>query len=727
MITYNSECQSFKIDTNKSSYVFGIVDGKYLVHYYYGAHISDSNVGQLTAITKDSFPSNNKRDKLSFMDCEAFEFPTEGVGDFRPSAIEIEDSKGHTGLELSYVSHEIYKGKKTLSGLPQTFGSESDCETLEVTLKDSLVGCNVVLSFSVFDGIDAIVRSARVTNSGEEPFWVKRFFSLCLDADDRNYELLTLYGNWARERAIDRMPIRHGYQGVSSKRGITSHQEQPFLALVTPNTDQNLGEAYGFNFIYSGNFEAGVYVNHYDCKRVLMGINPYHFSWKLEKGESFQSPEAVMVFSKEGLGHMSRTFHDLYRKHLIRSPYRNKKRPILINNWEATYFDFNTEKLIDIAREAQKSGIEMLVMDDGWFGNRFDDNRSLGDWKVNEEKLPGGLGFLVSEVNKLGMKFGIWMEPEMVSPDSDLYRAHPDWAIQIPKREAGLARNQYVLDLTRPEVLEHTWNSINSVMDSANIEYVKWDMNRPLSDIGSLDMDKDSAGRFFHKYVMAVYELQNRLVSSYPELLLENCSSGGARFDPGMLYYSPQIWCSDDTDAIERLAIQEGTALVYPLSAIGAHVSDCPNHVLGRTVPFETRGHIALFGTFGYELDITKIPESDRNEIPKQVKLYHKYNDLVREGDYYRLASFSENHLYDSWMVVSKDQKEALVTFVNVHNRPNYKPFRLRLSGLLPDRKYLLLETGESFYGDVLMNGGLLVSRPWGDFKSQLFTLKIAD
>ena len=477
---------------------------------------------------------------------------------------------------------------------------------------------------------------------------------------------------------------------------------------------------YGMHFVYSGNFIGQVELGQFDTVRVGMGIHPENFCWKLEKGESFQTPEVVLVYSDTGYDGMTHQFHELYRNHLIRSEYKDKKRPILINNWEATYFDFNTEKLLSIAKKASELGIEMLVMDDGWFGHRNDDSSSLGDWYVNEEKLNGGLKHLVDEVNKLGLKFGIWFEPEMISPDSKLYEAHPDWAIQIPGREGSLCRNQYVLDLTRKEVRDYAYESVASILRSANIEYVKWDMNRQLSDIGSYGLPADRQGELYHRYVLAVYEMQERLVTEFPHLLLENCSGGGARFDPGMLYYSPQIWCSDDTDAVERLKIQESTAMIYPLSTMGAHVSDCPNHTVGRVTPFETRGHVALAGTFGYELDITKIPEEDRQMIPKQVAMYHKYNDLVRSGDYYRIASYQENHYFDCYEVVSKDKSEALVTFVQVINRPNYKSRRITLKGLDPQKNYCLEGEDTVYAGDTLMYAGILIQNPWGDFQSKL-------
>lgn len=454
-----------------------------------------------------------------------------------------------------------------------------------------------------------------------------------------------------------------------------------------------------------------------------MGINAEDFCWKLNQGEAFTAPEVVLTYSEAGLGNMTRNLHDFYRNHMIRSKYAHSKRPILINNWEATYFDFDTEKLLAIARKAAELGIEMLVMDDGWFGNRNDDSTSLGDWFVNEKKITGGLKHLVDGVNKLGLKFGIWMEPEMISPDSRLYEEHPDWALAVPGREAALSRNQYVLDLSRKEVRDYVYESVAAILRSANIEYVKWDMNRQLSDMGSFALPADRQGELYHRYVLGVYELQERLITEFPDLLLENCSGGGARFDPGMLYYSPQIWCSDDTDAVERLKIQEGTALIYPLSSIGAHVSVCPNHTVGRNTPFETRGNVALAGTFGYELDITTIPKENQDLIPKQVALYHKYNDLVREGDYYRIASYQENHEYDCYLVVSKDKREALVTFVQVIGRPNFHSRCICLQGLDPEQNYRIEGKDRLFGGDLLMKAGLLMDDLWGDAQSRLYHL----
>ncbi|CAG9710722.1 putative alpha-galactosidase [Clostridium neonatale] len=546
---------------------------------------------------------------------------------------------------------------------------------------------------------------------------------MCIDFDGLNYDMISLHGSWARERHILRQKVTYGTQTVSSVRGESSHQDNPFIALLDSSATQDFGEVYGFNFVYSGNFLAQVEGCQFDTTRVLMGINPSDFEWKLEPNEEFVAPEVVMVYSDEGIGKMTRTFHNLYRNHLIRGKFKDKERPILINNWEATYFDFDTDKLLSIAREAANVGIEMLVMDDGWFGHRNADNSSLGDWIVNENKIKGGLKYLVDEVNKLGLEFGIWFEPEMISPDSDLYREHPDWCIHIDGRTPALCREQYVLDLTRKEVVDYIYESIKKVLSSANITYVKWDMNRQITDLGSSVIGKEQHGEILHRYVLAVYDMMNRLTTDFPNILLENCSGGGARFDPGMLYYSPQIWCSDDTDAIERLKIQEGTAMVYPLSAMGSHVSDCPNHTVGRTTPFETRGYVALSGTFGYELDITKISEEDRNMIPKQVAMYHKYNDLVREGDYYRIDNFSENNNFDSWAVVSKNKDEALITCIQVLGRPNYHSRRIKLKGLDENSMYRNEETNEIYSGGVLMNGGINLTDLYGDYAGKLIHL----
>ncbi|MBO6239596.1 MAG: alpha-galactosidase [Butyrivibrio sp.] len=724
-IRYIEENRLFVLETENTSYIMGIVDEEgFLGHFYYGDRIDPRDSSYvLNLIEPEYTPGTNGRDRSSFLDRFPFEYSGSNVGDYRNDSINITDHNGNGSVLLCYDSHEIFKGKKKLEGLPAAFGNENDTMSLEITLIDKIIGLKAVLSYSIFDGLDVIARSVRLENTSDYPIMLNKVMSMTMDMDNENYQLLTLYGSWARERMMDFRPIGYGDTLVESFRGESSHQFQPFMALVRNGDSQDTGKTYGFSFIYSGNFQAGVCRSQFDSLRLYMGICEKNFRWKLEKGKCFQAPEVILNYSPCGLGKMTRTFHDLFRNHLIRSPYKDKERPILINNWEATYFNFDSEKLLAIAKEAKKSGIEMLVMDDGWFGERNDDNSSLGDWYVNENKLKGGLKKLVDDINEIGLRFGIWMEPEMISPKSRLYEEHPDWAIQVEGRVPCRSRNQLVLDLTRQEVFEYVYDRIKDVLSSANIEYLKWDMNRQLTDLGSLWLDSDRKGELSHRYMLAVYDLQERLVTDFPDLLLENCSGGGARFDAGMLYYSPQIWCSDDTDAIERLKIQEGTALVFPLSTMGAHVSDCPNHTVGRTTPFNTRGDVALSGTFGYELDITGISRKDREAIKEQVENYHKFSDIYRNGDYYRLASYQRNHEFDAWMVVSKDKKRALLTCVQVVAAPNGKKRVLKLDGLDKNMDYRIADSNMRILGSTLKSAGLQIDMPAGDYQSKLIYL----
>ena len=731
----------FKLDTPNTTYIIGLIaEEGFLGHAYYGSKIQDiQGASALMRIYEAPFtPDTNARDRLSFLDCFPTEYSAHGVGDYRESSIRVKTKNGHSAVLLTYVSHEIYKGKDKLEGLPATFGAENEVTTLAITCEDKVIGLKAVLRYSVFEKVDAIARSVEVINAGEDVIVLNKVMSSCLDMDNRDFDMITMHGSWARERHMERKTLGHGKHSVASLRGEGGHQEHQFMALLEKTATQTYGDVYGFHLIYSGNFRMMAEVNQFNSVRVIGGIEPEDFSWVLKSGEAFQAPEMILVYSSTGLGGMSRAYHDLYRNHLIRSPYKDKKRPILINNWEATYFDFNEEKLLDIAKEASKLGIEMLVMDDGWFGNRYDDNRALGDWQVNEEKLKGGLKKLVDGVNALGMEFGIWFEPEMISPESKLYEEHPDWAIAIPGRTPGLARNQFVLDISRKEVRDYVLDMMFEVLHSANIKYVKWDMNRPLSDLGSACLGAENQGELYHRFVLGMYDMQERLLAEFPDLLLENCSGGGARFDPGMLYYSPQIWCSDDTDAIERLQIQEGTSLIYPLSTMGAHVSVCPNHTVGRNTPFETRGYVALAGTFGYELDITKLSDEDKAMVQKQTAMYHMFNDIVREGDYYRIASYRENHLYDCYQVVSKDKKRSLVFYVQVLNEANMKSRILRLQGLddklvykvneldmnVEDKADIVKATDKAFSGALLMQGGMVMERIWGDFRAKLVYLE---
>ena len=750
-IYFDEESRLFFIETKSTTMCLAVTDTEgFLNNVYYGAKIQRDNLRYLLRTGVGPFvPSVNERDRGSYLDCARMEFPSSGVGDYRPSVVTIEDSAGHDSSQFLYESHRIYKGKECLYAklpegsnvrMPATFDGEGKAETLEITLSDDVLGIKALLSYSVFDDSDAILKSVKLVNDSDSTVIIEKLLSSCLDLDkgvwgEQTPDAVTLSGTWARERRIDRRTLQRGTTEVYSIRGETSHQFQPFMALCDKNADDSIGRIYAQTLIWSGNFICGSSMDQFDNIRSYIGINPEHFKWNLKPGESFQAPEAVLVYTEDGFDGMSHVFHDLFRDHLIRSPYLHKERPVLINNWEATYFDFNTDKLLSIASEAKKCGIEMLVMDDGWFGKRSDDNSSLGDWGVNEDKLPGGLKALSDGLEKMGIKFGIWFEPEMISPDSDLYRAHPDWAIAVPGRKPCKMRNQYVLDITRSEVRDHVYKCVSDILKSAKISYVKWDMNRQLCDLGSMQFDPESMGRLSYLYTISVYDLQGRLLEEFPDLLLENCSGGGARYDAGMLFYSPQIWCSDDTDAYERLSIQAGTEMLYPLSTMGAHVSASPNHITGRVMPFDVRGAVALSGTFGYELDITKIPEEEREAIPGQVELYHRYGEIVREGDYYRIAREAETVYFDAWMSVLKDKSKALLTYIQCRAYPNGKARVIRPKGLNPDASYeiKLIGSGEKktwealspgvLSGKTLMNAGIIVPLLPGDYGQLMFEI----
>ena len=560
-IFYDEARGVFRLTTEHTAYFIGLADGTYVGHAYYGARMEDCGCGYLLRTAEKPLPpSENIWEKAAFADAFPYEYPAWGTGDYRSSCLQARTSQGSRTCDLSYESHRIFDGKPELPGLPSTFaGEKGAAQTLEIVCRDKCIGLKAVLRYSLFEDSDALMRSVTLVNEGTQELYLEKVLSACLDLDNEDYRLLTLTGSWARERRMQYRRLMQGLQAVESRRGISSHQEHPFAALATPNITETTGEVYAMHFVYSGNFLAEAELSQFDSVRLTMGIHPDGFEWVLAPGEQFTAPEVVCVYSNQGLRAMTQTFHDLYRNHLLRSPYLHKKRPVLINNWEATYFDFDAGRLLAIAREARKAGVEMLVMDDGWFGKRDHDHCSLGDWQVNEKKLPGGLPALVQNLKEIGMKLGIWFEPEMVSKDSKLYRAHPDWAIQTPGRELTMSRGQFILDLSRPEVVDYVYESVASVLRSADIAYVKWDMNRQMTEIGSTYLDARHQGELCHRYVLGVYELQRRLLEEFPDLLLENCASGGGRFDPGMLYYSPQIWCSDDTDAAERLAIQEGT------------------------------------------------------------------------------------------------------------------------------------------------------------------------
>lgn len=720
-VIFNKEHGMFKLDTPSSTYIFGVFAGNYLVHYYYGAKIPDTAVESLryrapfASFCPDS--PTAKVDNFS-PDVTPLEYSTNGTGDFRISALTIKSPAGDTSTDVRYVSHKIYEGKPSLLGLPSLYlNSADEADTLEILTKDSVTGAEVTLYYTVFRERPVITRSVRVKNASDKAFDIEAVHSFCLDLPSSDYDMLGLYGRWGKERTLARYPLHHGIQSIKSKRGSSSHNHNPFTALVAKNADENQGECYGFNLVYSSNFSIDAEVDAIDCTRLLMGINPEGFCWHLESGEEFYAPEAVSVYTKDGLGEMSRIFHSLYSDNLIRGEWKYKKRPLIINNWEGTGMDFDHDKLVSFARHAKNMGFEMLVMDDGWFGHRDDDKTSLGDWYVAEYKLNKGLSGLIKEVKALGLKFGIWFEPEMISPDSDLYRAHPDWCLHVENRDKSIARTQYVIDFSRKDVRDAVYDMMYKILSENDIDYVKWDFNRNLTEVACAKLPKERQGEVFHRFVLGTYEIMDRLTKDFPHLLLENCSGGGGRFDPGMLYYSPQIWCSDNTDPIERLSIQFGTSLCYPASTMGAHVS------ANRRTDYNTKKNVALWGTFGYELDPDKLSDEEIAEIKEQVKEYHKYYDVIHYGELYRLITPFENEYRAAWEFVSKDKSEALVTVVEI-KRSFDNFFILKLSGLCPEKTYVIEETGEEFSGAFLMNAGVnLTRKPHNDHDSYLVYL----
>ena len=724
-IRYIEQDRTFWLDTEHTSYLLAIVDQENFVgHVYYGQKLqytenTPAPVYLLRTGEAPFVPSQNNRERVSFLDSFPMEYPGNGLGDYRESAISVRTAQGHVGVQLQYVSHEIVKEKPALPGLPSTFPGDEDCDTLILHLADPVIGLAADLIYTTFEEEDVITRSVILKNTAGQPIYVTKVMSACLDLDgtDEKYDILTLHGSWGRERQMERRSLMHGKQSVGSVRGESSHQEHPFIALLSADATQDAGEVYGMHFVYSGNFLAQAELSQFDSIRMTMGIHPENFVWKLEQGESFAAPEVVMTYSSEGLSGMTHHYHDMYRGHLIRGEYRDKKRPILINNWEATYFDFNTEKLLKIAEQASKLGIEMLVMDDGWFGHRNDDSTSLGDWKVNEQKLPGGLKPLVDQVNALGMKFGIWFEPEMISEDSDLYRAHPDWAFAIPGRVPNHSRNQLVLDMTREDVREYLLERLTTIVHDAKIDYVKWDMNRSVCDVYSHVAAQSRNGELYHRYVLGVYDLMERFLAACPNLLLEGCSGGGGRYDAGMMYYSPQIWCSDNTDAINRLSIQYGSSFFYPISTVGSHVSVCPNHQTGRVTPFWTRGDVALAGSFGYEMDLNKISDEEKEMVKEQVAAMHTYYDLTHEGLYYRLTGLKKQD-FMAWEFVAKDQSRALLTIVKTDAEGNMLPVHTKVCGLAENKLYRCSLDGEIRSGRTWNCAGLTLHQVLKEYES---------
>ena len=707
----------FHLSSGDVSYVFYIKDGK-PVHLHWGKAISDGDVRYSDILFSGS-------GFLTGEEIQRMELPQYGTGDYRSPMLEIEFENGSRICDFKYKEHTIIKGKPALNGLPATYVcDENEAETLILTLEDSLTGILLKLYYTIFES-GAIARSMQILNKSNESIKVNRALSASVDFTYNNMDLIHLHGTWARERHIERVPVENMSQSIGSTRGASSHANNPFIAYVDKNTDEEHGNAYGFSLVYSGSFIANCQKNPASITRVQIGINPFDFSWTLEIGESFQTPEAVMVYSDEGLGKMSRIYHTLYRTRLCRGKFRDAIRPILINNWEATYFDFNEEKILSLAKKAKEIGVELFVLDDGWFGVRNAGNCSLGDWYVNKDKLPSGLNGLAKKLNDIGLKFGLWFEPEMISPDSDLYRAHPDWCLHVDGRYRTKRREQLMLDLSRDDVCEYIIDLVSSVLKSANIEYVKWDYNRNMTEICSALQTPEKQKETAHRYMLGLYRVLEEITSRFPDVLFESCSGGGGRFDPGMLYYMPQTWTSDDTDASERVKIQYGTSMVYPASTMGAHVSVCPNHQTGRNTPLKTRFEVALSGNFGYELDITKMNDEEIETLKEQVKKVKELRELIQKGDFYRISSPFEGNI-TSWQYVSSDKSDALFFVYRDKFIPSSIPrFPIKLAGLCPNSKYHVSVIDKVISGDVLMNVGLVPSE-WGngDYVSTIFELK---
>ena len=725
-IIYNENLKSFHLTAKNTSYILQIHEDGYLSHVYFGRKLKNFNSNNLLAIReRNSFsPNPNPNNNKLTLDTLPQEYPSYGTSDFRTPAYSVQLENGTTITDLRYDSHKIINGKPKLEGLPATYAeSDDEAQTLEITLIDELIGLKVILSYTAYENYDAITRNVRFINCGSEDLKLLRALSMNIDFNNSNYDFMHLHGAWARERHIEKTPLLIGTQSVESRRGSSSHNQNPFIALLSKGATEEHGDVYGFSLVYSGSFLAQAEVDQYKTTRVSLGINPFDFSWLLKPNETFQTPEVVMVYSSNGLGDMSRTYHKLYRKRLCRGIYRDKTRPILVNNWEATYFDFNAEKIENIGKAAKELGIELFVLDDGWFGKRNNDNSSLGDWFVDKNKLPNGLDDLGDRINNLGLQFGLWFEPEMVSPDSDLYRAHPDWCLHVPGRSRTQGRNQLVLDLSRDDVCDYIVDSLSAILSTVNISYVKWDMNRNMTEIGSPLLPPERQRETAHRYMLGLYKVYERLLAAFPNVLFEGCSGGGGRFDPGTLYYMPQIWTSDDTDAVERLKIQYGTSIVYPISTMGAHVSAVPNHQVHRKTSLKMRGDVAMLGNFGYELDLTKFSDEEKETVKEQVKAYKKLRELVQFGDMYRLLNpFEKSEA--SFMVVAEDKTEAFVSYFRILATPNEPIKRLYLRGLDSTKNYSVEGLDGIFGGDELMYGGITIPDLQGDYQSITWTIK---
>ena len=719
-IIYCEKDRTFTLQTKNTTYQMQVDRYGFLLHLYYGKK-TDGCMDYLLTYYDRGFsgnPYDAGEDRTYSMDTLPQEFPCYGNGDFRSTAFAVENADGSMSCDLRYKSHKIFDGKYNLEGLPAVYASEQEAQTLEILMEDPVTGVKVVLLYGVLPAQDIITRSVCVKNESSGKIYLNKIESASLDFLYGDYELLTFYGRHAMERNVQRVPVVHGTQKIGSVRGTSSHQYNPMMILAEKETTEDKGNCYAMSFVYSGCFQGEVLKDQLNQTRMMLGLQEEAFRYPLEAGEMFQAPEVILSYSSEGMNRLSQNLHHCIRQHICRGKYKEEIRPILINSWEAAYFDFTGDTIYELAKAAKEVNIDMLVMDDGWFGKRDDDNSGLGDWFVNEKKLGSTLGNLIKRINDLGVKFGIWIEPEMVSEDSDLYRKHPDWALTVPGRNPVRSRNQLVLDFSRKEVVDEIYDQICKVLDQGNIEYVKWDMNRSLMDVYS-SVTRDQ-GRVLHDYVLGLYDFLERLVQRYPNLLIEGCSGGGGRFDAGMMYYTPQIWCSDNTDAIDRLRIQYGTSFGYPVSVVGSHVSAVPNHQTGRKTPLHTRGVVAMSGTFGYELNLMKLSEEEKQEIREQIAEYKSYAPIIQNGLYYRLSDPTTEEIC-AWEFVHTDEKEQSKVLLNIVMQVihgNMTVNYVKLQGLEETAVYREEKSGKRYTGAALMYGGMPLPIEPGEYQA---------
>ncbi len=727
-ILINEEKKIFTLQTKGSTYQMKVDSLGLLLHTYYGKKLPDSlqtdmsyNMEKwyLSFSPYDHIDKENGRWHPHSVDILPQEISTFGNGDFRDSAINLRQADGALGLELRYHSYKIEDKKYSLEGLPAFYGD--DAKTLVVTLKDKAYDIYAHLYYGVFEEYDLITRAIKIENKTSEAVNLEKAM-ISLDFYNGDYDIITFHGKHMKERTPQRSEVFYGTSSVGSTRGASSHMQNPFAILCDENANEEYGNAYGFALVYSGNFLFSASKDQMRQTRVSMGINPENFNFELKSGEIFTTPELAMVYSDSGFGKMSQCFHKAIRHNLCRGKYKTARRPVLINNWEGTYFDFNGDKLVSMAKDASELGIELFVMDDGWFGKRDDDQSGLGDWTPNEKKLGGTLKSLAKRINDTGMKFGIWFEPECISEDSDLYRAHPDYAFKMPNRKPAESRNQLILDMSRKEVQDNIYNQLSTVLRSANISYVKWDFNRHISDLYSVSLPKERQGEVFHRYILGLYSLLERITTDFPDILFESCSGGGGRFDCGMLYYMPQVWTSDNSDAIDRLDIQYGTSFAYPVSTMGAHVSTCPNHGNARVTPLATRGVVAYFGTYGIELDINKMTAEEKQEIKRQIVEFKEYYDLIQNGDYYRLQGpFEQGKFHCAWEVAREDGSEALVATVRHRTEAGFVHEIIKVKGLIPDKLYQINGEEQQYLGAALMEHGIAIDFDFFSYPARLY------